>query len=90
MRIKRLRRREFITLVGGAAAVWPLAAGGQQPPMPVIGFLHQGPREAFPLRIAFREGLSKAGIIEGRNVTIENRYAEPSGKGLPLPGTPAR
>jgi len=69
-----MRRREFITLLGGAAA-WPVAAHAQQI-VPVIGLLHQGSPEPLSLMNAFRKGLSEVGLIEGQNVTTEDRAAD--------------
>ena len=70
-----MRRREFITLVGGAAATWPLAAPAEQVAVPVIGYLYTGSEVSRPLLDAFQKGLGESVYFENQNVAIEYRWA---------------
>ena len=72
-----MRRRDFFSLLGGAAATWPLAARAQQPAIPLVGFVHPGSADTSASRVAaFRKGLNEAGAVEGQNVTVEYHWLE--------------
>jgi putative ABC transport system substrate-binding protein len=79
-----MKRREFITLLGGAAAMWPVAAAAQQPAMPIVGYLStRAPDDSGHIVGAFRKGLEEVGFADGRNVVVESRFAEGHYERLP-------
>src|SRR5271156_6418688 len=80
-----MNRRDFMSLVGGAAAVWPLTARAQAPALPLVGFIHNGSPGAYMTRMsaAFSETLKVAGYVAGQNLTIEYRWAEGHNDRLP-------
>jgi len=78
-----ITRREFITLLGGAAAAWPVAARAQQPAMPVIGYLSSSFAVDEYFTVPFLQGLKETGYVEGQNVAVEYRWAEHQAERLP-------
>src|SRR5450756_2274524 len=79
-----MRRREFITLISGAAATWRIAARAQQPALPVVGFIRDGSADANArFAAAFRKGLNETGYVEGQNVTVEYHWLEGHYDSLP-------
>ena len=77
MQLGKVKRREFIALLGGAAAAWPLAVPAQQPKMPVVGFLRDATAAGSEYLVdGLRKGLVEAGFIEGRNLTIDYAWTE--------------